>query len=272
MKNSKRVILIVLGVALFSGLALVAQARKGFDGERMLKMLTEKLELSEAQQAKVSSIFEANKPALEAIKKDEQLEHHQKREKARAIKTLISDDIKAVLNPEQLLKYEAIQKERKEKMERRRKGKFDPEKRAEMKKVDEKFEPQFRAMREKLEPSISSEDKNEIDRLRKYFAEVKAEKEAKFKNAEERKDRPGPRDSRAFKDEHAKAFGQVKSLFEKYESQIAAIFEANESVLTEYKKAKQAVCSGLEHKEGAKGTCKPSERGKKRFAHKFLLM
>jgi Spy/CpxP family protein refolding chaperone len=91
---------------LASILALPVLASPG-DGSRMLKGLTRHLDLTTEQQAQVKEIFAAQKPKMEAIRKQ-----------MKSLREETDVAIKAILTDEQLQEFETMQKKRKEKYDR----------------------------------------------------------------------------------------------------------------------------------------------------------
>ncbi len=86
-------------------IALTAYAGS-MDGSRMMKGLTNKLDLTTEQQAQVKQIFEAKRPQMEAL--------HQQ---MKALRDETDTEIKAILTTDQLKKFEEMQAKRKEKRE-----------------------------------------------------------------------------------------------------------------------------------------------------------
>ena len=69
-------------------------------GER-LKMMTEKLGLTEEQQGKLKAIFEKNMPKAKALREDSTLSKEDRRAKMIELRKGEADEIRAVLTPEQ---------------------------------------------------------------------------------------------------------------------------------------------------------------------------
>jgi predicted nucleic acid-binding Zn-ribbon protein len=80
--------------------------------EERLEELTAELNLSQAQVNSIKAIHEKYKPQMQAIRQDGSLTRDQAKEKMQPIKKQVRDEIKAVLNPEQLKKFKEMQKEK----------------------------------------------------------------------------------------------------------------------------------------------------------------
>ena len=87
-------------------IALTAYAGS-MDGGRMMKGLTNKLDLTTQQQEQVKQIFEAKRPQMEAL-----------HEQMKALREETDSEIKAILSKDQLEKFEKMQEKRQEKRER----------------------------------------------------------------------------------------------------------------------------------------------------------
>ena len=79
-------------------------------GER-LKMLTEKLGLTEEQQGKIKEIFAKNMPKAKEVREDAALSQEDKRAKMMELRKAEAEEIRAVLTPEQQEKMKALRKE-----------------------------------------------------------------------------------------------------------------------------------------------------------------
>ena len=86
------------------------------DPATMAKRMAKKLNLTSDQQAKVQSVLENNQTQAKAIRKDKSLTKADKRAKFEALENDTHSQIRAVLNPDQQTKFDAmVQKhERKE--------------------------------------------------------------------------------------------------------------------------------------------------------------
>lgn len=82
-------------------------------GPRMdpLKMLTEKLGLTEAQQTQLKPILDARKKEMDALREDKSLEKDARWAKAAEIFKAYQPKIRAVLTPEQQKKFDELKEE-----------------------------------------------------------------------------------------------------------------------------------------------------------------
>jgi Spy/CpxP family protein refolding chaperone len=76
-----------------------------------LKMLTEKLNLTADQQAKLKPIAEEQKKALDAVRDDASLEKDAKKAKAKEIWQAYQPKIRALLTPEQQVKFDEMKED-----------------------------------------------------------------------------------------------------------------------------------------------------------------
>ena len=83
--------------------------------EAHLQMLSEKLNLTEDQKAKLKPIFQDQEQQLKAVHDDSSLTPEQKAAKKKAIHEATHDKINAVLTPEQQEKFKEMKKEAMEK-------------------------------------------------------------------------------------------------------------------------------------------------------------
>jgi protein CpxP len=81
-----------------------------------VKMLSEKLNLTEDQQAKVKSLFEAQRTQMQALMKDDSLSPDARRDKARSIHDETHAKIRDLLTDDQKKKFDAMQAEMQEHM------------------------------------------------------------------------------------------------------------------------------------------------------------
>lgn len=79
-----------------------------------MERLTKALDLTPDQQAKLKPIFEDRRDKMKALRDDASVTPDQKKEKAKAIMDATNDQIKAILTPDQLPKYEKFLAEIKE--------------------------------------------------------------------------------------------------------------------------------------------------------------
>jgi protein CpxP len=87
-------------------------------GGNPLEMLAKKLDLTADQQAKLKPIFEDRHEKMKALRDDTSLTPDDKKAKAKALMESSNDQIKAILTPDQLTKYTALQAEMKEHREK----------------------------------------------------------------------------------------------------------------------------------------------------------
>ena len=97
----------LIALIISAAIAIPVLASPHGDGSHMLKGLNRHLNLTEEQQTQVQAIFEAKKPRMEAL-----------REQMKALKEETDSEIKAILTPEQVKQFEAMQEKRKEKFEK----------------------------------------------------------------------------------------------------------------------------------------------------------
>lgn len=76
-----------------------------------LKMLTEKLGLTEAQQTQLKPILDARKKEMDAVRADSSLERDAKMAKAAEIFKAYQPKIRALLTPEQQKKFDEMKEE-----------------------------------------------------------------------------------------------------------------------------------------------------------------
>ena len=83
--------------------------------EQHLQMLSEKLNLSKDQKAKLKPILEGQAQQMKAVRDDTSLSQEQKRAKMKAMHESFHDQINAGLTPEQQAKFKQLQQEPMEK-------------------------------------------------------------------------------------------------------------------------------------------------------------
>jgi protein CpxP len=83
--------------------------------EQHLQMLSDKLNLTDDQKAKIKPILENQSEQMKAVHNDASLSQEQKREKKKAIHESCRDQINAVLTPEQQVKFKQLREEHMEK-------------------------------------------------------------------------------------------------------------------------------------------------------------
>ena len=83
--------------------------------DQQLQMLSEKLNLTDDQKAKVKPILEDQMKQMKAVHEDSSLSPEQKRTKMKSIHESLHEQINAVLTPEQQTKFKQMQQEHMEK-------------------------------------------------------------------------------------------------------------------------------------------------------------
>jgi len=83
--------------------------------DQHLQMLSEKLNLTDDQKAKLRPILQDQMLQMKAVREDSSLSEEQKRAKMKSIHESSHDQINAVLTPEQQAKFEQMRKEQMEK-------------------------------------------------------------------------------------------------------------------------------------------------------------
>jgi protein CpxP len=99
----------------------------GESADQHLQMLSEKLNLTDDQKAKLSPILQDQMQRMKAVREDSSLSQEQKRAKMKSIHESLHDQISAVLKPEQQAKFEQMRQEQKEKHKGMKNGKMEHE-------------------------------------------------------------------------------------------------------------------------------------------------
>ena len=89
--------------------------QKGESAEQHLQMLSEKLNLTDDQKAKLKPILQDEMQQMKAVREDSSLSEDQKRAKMKSIHESLHDQINAVLTPEQQAKFKEMKHEQMEK-------------------------------------------------------------------------------------------------------------------------------------------------------------
>ena len=89
--------------------------QKGESVEQHLQMLSEKLNLTDDQKAKLKPILQDQMQQMKAVREDSSLSEDQKRAKMKSIHESLHDQINAVLTPEQQAKFKQMQHDEMEK-------------------------------------------------------------------------------------------------------------------------------------------------------------
>lgn len=97
--------------------------RRGMpSAEEQVKNLTEKLSLTDDQQAKVKTIIEDTHSQMQKLMQDESLSREDKMAKARSLHEAASGKVRDVLTDEQKKKFDDMQKEMQDHMRQRQSG------------------------------------------------------------------------------------------------------------------------------------------------------
>ncbi len=87
----------------------------GESADQHLQMLSEKLNLTDDQKAKLRPILQDQMQQMKAVRDDSSLSQEQKRAKMKSIHESSHDQVNAVLTPEQQAKFEQMRKEQMQK-------------------------------------------------------------------------------------------------------------------------------------------------------------
>jgi len=135
MKLVVRTALLLLAVSLPTGAAFAQNPPPGDQpGQRrgmpsvddQLKNLTERLTLTDDQQAKIKPILEDQRTQMQALMKDDSLSQDDRRAKGRSIRESTDTKIRDVLTDDQKKKYDAWQQEMRDRMRQRQGGENPP--------------------------------------------------------------------------------------------------------------------------------------------------
>jgi periplasmic protein CpxP/Spy len=80
-----------------------------FDPEKRLQMLTQQLKLTSDQQPKVLDVLKAEQSQMESLRSDSSLSQDDRRSKMMEIHKASNDQIRALLDPKQQKKWDAMQ-------------------------------------------------------------------------------------------------------------------------------------------------------------------
>lgn len=111
---------IVLMIAFVVGTTAFAQERKmnkkeHFSTEAKVEKMTKELDLTAEQQKKLTVLFDKQKTEMQKQKAAAKLERSEKREALSSKKEEMDKEIRSILTPEQLKKWEALKAEKSEK-------------------------------------------------------------------------------------------------------------------------------------------------------------
>ena len=138
MKHVVRNTLLFLAACLLAGAAFAQQntppageqqggQRRGMPSvDDQLKNLTERLSLTDDQQAKIKPILEDQRTQMQALMKDDSLSPDDRRAKGRSIRESTDTKIRDVLTDDQKKKYDAWQQEMRDRMRQRQQGGNNP--------------------------------------------------------------------------------------------------------------------------------------------------
>ena len=85
--------------------------QKGMSAEQHLQMLSEKLNLTDDQKAKLKPILQDELQQMKTVREDTSLSEDQRRAKMKSIHESLHEQINAVLTPEQQTKFKEMQQE-----------------------------------------------------------------------------------------------------------------------------------------------------------------
>ena len=95
--------------------------------DQHLQMLSEKLNLTGDQQAKLKPILQDNMEQIKAVRGNSSLSEEQKHAKLKSIHDSMHDQINAMLTPEQQAKFKQMRQEQMEKHKGMKEGKMEHE-------------------------------------------------------------------------------------------------------------------------------------------------
>ena len=99
----------------------------GESADQHLQMLSEKLNLTDDQKAKLKPILQDQMQQMKAVRDDSSLSQEQRRAKMKSIHESFHDQINAVLTPEQQAKFKQMGQEQMEKHKGMKEGKMEHE-------------------------------------------------------------------------------------------------------------------------------------------------
>ena len=99
----------------------------GESADQHLQMLSEKLNLTDDQKAKLKPILQDQMQQMKVVREDSSLSQEQKRAKMKSIHESLHDQINAVLTPEQQVKFKQMRQEQTEKHKGMEEGKMEHE-------------------------------------------------------------------------------------------------------------------------------------------------
>jgi Spy/CpxP family protein refolding chaperone len=99
----------------------------GESADQHLQMLSEKLNLTDDQKAKLKPILQDQMQQMKAVREDSSLSQEQQRAKMKSIHESLHDQINAVLTPEQQAKFKQMRQEQMQKHKGMEEGKMEHE-------------------------------------------------------------------------------------------------------------------------------------------------
>jgi periplasmic protein CpxP/Spy len=100
---------------------------QGESADQHMQMLSEKLNLTDDQKAKIKPVFQDQMQQMKAVREDSSLSEEQRRAKMKSIHESFHDQVNAVLTPEQQAKFKEMRQEQMEKHKGAKDGKMDHE-------------------------------------------------------------------------------------------------------------------------------------------------
>jgi len=100
-----------------------AGMQRGESADQHLQMLSEKLNLTDDQKAKLRPILQDQMQQMKAVREDSSLSEEQKRAKMKPIHESLHDQINGVLTPEQQAKFKQMRQEQMQKHKGMEEGK-----------------------------------------------------------------------------------------------------------------------------------------------------
>jgi|GEM_PF-4161518 len=118
--KSLKITIAALTITLLSNVSMAQEKTAESRAKRETEAISEKLALSSEQEAKVYQINLATDTQNETVKNDEMLTDNEKRAAFEINNKARMEEIKAVLNPDQVKQFEEADAKRKEKLESRK--------------------------------------------------------------------------------------------------------------------------------------------------------
>jgi Spy/CpxP family protein refolding chaperone len=96
--------------------------RRGPSVEEQLKGMTERLSLTDDQQAKIKPILEDTRAQMQKLMQDDSMSREDKMAKGRSVREAANAKIREILNDDQKKKFDDMQKEMQERRQRQQGG------------------------------------------------------------------------------------------------------------------------------------------------------